>query len=88
LIYGGELIARDPYYVNEYITGRDINYPANRRDIIRFAEGMQAESDFLDLLRGIPEIEYNTPDEVAREIERLESERTREYVRTDSESIE
>ena len=49
---------------------------------------MQAESDFLDLLRGIPEIVYNTPDEVAREIERLESERTREYVRTDSESIE
>jgi len=49
---------------------------------------MQAESDFLDLLRGNPEIEYNTHDEVARETERLESQRSREYVRTDSESIE
>jgi hypothetical protein len=77
LDHGGELLVNDSYDVNEYITGRDINNPAKRRDIIRFAEGMQAESDFLDLLRGIPEIEYNTPEEVAREIERLESQRSR-----------
>lgn len=31
----------------------------------------------MDLLKGIPEIEYNTPDDVAREIDRLESERIR-----------
>jgi hypothetical protein len=37
---------------------------------------------------GIPEIEYNTPDEIVREIERLESQRTREYVRSDDESNE
>ena len=65
-----------------------MNYPTNRRDIIRFAEGSEAESDFLDLLRGIPEIEYNSPDEVTREIERLESQRTREYTRSDNESID
>jgi len=65
-----------------------IGYPAERKDIIRFAEGKQAESDVVDLLMGIPEIEYNTPDEVTREIERLESQRTREYVRSDDESIE
>jgi len=65
-----------------------IGYPANREDIIRFATGKQAESDVLDLLMGIPEIEYNTPDEVTREIERLESQRTREYVRSDYESTE
>lgn len=29
------------------------------------------------ILKGIPEIEYNTPDDVAREINRLESERIR-----------
>jgi hypothetical protein len=85
---GGEYIAREPSEVKEYITGRDINYPANRKDIIRFAKGKQVESDFLDLLRGIPEIEYNTPDEVAREIERLEEQRTREYTRSDYESTE
>lgn len=65
-----------------------IGYPAERRDIIRFAEGKEVESDVMDLLRGIPEIEYNTPDDVTREIERLESQRTREYVRSDEESIE
>lgn len=65
-----------------------IGYPAERRDIIRFAEGKEVESDVMDLLMGIPEIEYNTPDDVTREIERLESQRTREYVRSDEESIE
>jgi len=76
-LYGGELIKRGPRDAKEYITGRGIGYPANRKDLIRFAEGKEAESDFLDLLRGIPEIEYNTPDDVTREIERLESERVR-----------
>ncbi|WP_269852020.1 DUF2795 domain-containing protein [Methanosarcina horonobensis] len=52
-----------------------MGYPASRKDIIRFAEGKQAESDVLDLLKGIPEIEYNTPDDITREIERLQSER-------------
>ena len=45
------------------MTGRGMGYPASR--------------DVLDLLRGIPEIEYNTPDDVTKEIERLESERVR-----------
>lgn len=72
---GGELIRRGPREYEEYISGRGIGYPANRRDLIRFAEGKQASSDVLDLLRGIPEIEYNTPDDVARKIDRLESER-------------
>lgn len=65
-----------------------MGYPAERKDIIRFAEGMQAESDALDLLRGIPEIEYNTPEEIIGEIERLESQRPREYIRSDTEIIE
>ncbi len=79
--YGGELIKRGPRDYKEYISGRGIGYPANRKDLIRFAEGKQAESDVLDLLKGIPEIEYNTPDDVTREIERLESQRTREYTK-------
>lgn len=54
-----------------------MGYPASRDDLVKFAEGKQASSDVLDLLRGIPEIEYNTPDDVTREIERLESERAR-----------
>jgi len=29
LDHGGELLVSDPYDVNEFITGRDINYPAN-----------------------------------------------------------
>lgn len=72
---GGGLIKRGQRDYKEFISGRGIGYPADRRDIIRFAEGKQAESDVLDLLRGIPEIEYSTPDDVNREIERLESER-------------
>lgn len=54
-----------------------MGYPATKDDLVKFAEGKQAESDVLDLLKGISEIEYNTPDDVAREIERLESERAR-----------
>ncbi|WP_370273604.1 DUF2795 domain-containing protein [Methanosarcina sp. MSH10X1] len=54
-----------------------MGYPVSRDDLVKFAEGKQASSDFLDLLRGIPELEYNTPDDVTREIERLESERAR-----------
>ena len=88
LILRGELIKRGPREVKEFISGMGIGYPANRKDIIRFATGKQAESDVLDLLMGIPEIEYNTPDEVTREIEHLESQRTREYVRSDYESTE
>ena len=88
LSYGGELIARGPREVKKYITGIDVGYPAERKDIIRFAEGKQAESNVLDLLRGIPAIEYNTPDEVVREIERMESQHTREYIRSDDESNE
>lgn len=80
-VVGGELIKRSQSDVKEFITGRGIGYPATKRDIIRFATGKSVESDFLDLLKGIPEIEYNTPDEVTREIERLESQRTREYTR-------
>lgn len=80
-VFGGELIKRSQSDVKEFITGRGIGYPAARKDIIRFATGKSAESDFLDLLKGIPEIEYNTPDDVIREIERLESQRTREYTR-------
>lgn len=59
------------------MTGRGMGYPASRDDLVKFAEGKQASSDVLDLLRGIPEIEYNTPDDVTKEIERLESERVR-----------
>ena len=46
-----------------------MGYPIDREDVIRFAEGKQAESNVLDLLHGIPAIEYNTPDEIIREIE-------------------
>jgi hypothetical protein len=74
---GGEFIKREPRDYKEFISGRGIGYPANRKDIIRFAEGKQAESDVLDLLNGIPEIEYNTADDVNREIARLESKRAK-----------
>jgi hypothetical protein len=43
------------------MTGRGMGYPVSRDDLVKFAEGKQASSDVLDLLRGIPEIEYNTP---------------------------
>jgi hypothetical protein len=33
-----------------------IGYSANKKGLIRFVEGEQAESDVLDLLRGITEI--------------------------------
>lgn len=75
--FGGVLIKRGPRDIKEFITGRGIGYPATRDDLVKFAEGKQAESDILDLLRGMSEIEYNTPDEVTREIERLESERAK-----------
>ncbi|BAW29430.1 hypothetical protein MTHERMMSTA1_06510 [Methanosarcina thermophila MST-A1] len=43
------------------MTGRGIGYLANRDNLAKFAESKQASSDVLDLLRGISEIEYNTP---------------------------
>lgn len=60
-----------------------MGYPIDREDVIRFAEGKQAESNVLDMLHGIPAIEYNTPDEIIREIERLEGTHTREYTRSE-----
>ncbi|AKB78129.1 hypothetical protein MSHOH_1646 [Methanosarcina horonobensis HB-1 = JCM 15518] len=58
-----------------------MDYPATRDDLVKFAEGKKAESDVLDLLKGIPEIEYNTPADVTREIEHLERQRSREYTK-------
>jgi hypothetical protein len=70
-------LKRDPREVKEFITGRGIGYPASRDDLIKFADGKQVNRDVLDLLRGMSEIEYNTPDDVTREIESLENERIR-----------
>jgi len=50
---GDELIKRSPREIKEYITGRGIGYPANRKDLLRFADEKQAESDFLDLMKEI-----------------------------------
>ena len=49
---GGESIKRSPCEAKEFISVRGIACPANRKDLIRFAEGKQTDSDFLDLLKG------------------------------------
>lgn len=38
--------------------GNRLSY--ERDDLVKFAKGKQASNGVLDLLRGIPEIEYNT----------------------------
>ena len=79
---GGGIIKRNPSKIEEIINDRGITYPADRKDIIRFAKGKQVESDVMDLLMGIPEIEYNTPDDIAREVDFLEKQRARgDYIR-------
>lgn len=38
--------------VGVFLTGREIGFPASRDDLVKFAEGEQASSDVLELLRG------------------------------------
>ncbi|AKB77766.1 hypothetical protein MSHOH_1283 [Methanosarcina horonobensis HB-1 = JCM 15518] len=76
-IQEGELIKRNPSRIEEVITDRGMSSPKSRDDLVKFAEGKQARSEDLDLLRGLPLKEYSTPADVTRELDRLERQRTR-----------
>jgi hypothetical protein len=54
-----ELIKRDPREVKEHITLL-VAASCDRKALISFAQGKQAESNDLDLLKGMPEIKYNS----------------------------
>jgi hypothetical protein len=45
-----------------------ISYPATREQLIEHARGNKADSDVLDALHGIPDQEYDGPNEVSKAV--------------------
>jgi hypothetical protein len=45
-----------------------ISYPATKDQLIEHARGKNASGDILDALRGIPDKEYNGPNEVSKAV--------------------
>ena len=47
-----------------------VSYPATRDSLVEHARGKQAGEDILDALRGIPDREYDGPNEVGKAVAR------------------
>ncbi|WP_153260105.1 DUF2795 domain-containing protein, partial [Burkholderia cenocepacia] len=47
------------------------DYPASKADVVQCAERSNADRAVLDMLRKIPEREYDTPASVSKELGRL-----------------
>lgn len=52
--------------VQKFLGG--IQYPATKQQLMDQARGNQADDDALATLRGMPEREYSSPDEVSRAV--------------------
>ena len=64
---GGESVS--PIDVQKALKG--MNYPASKNDVVECAERSKADGQTLDVLRRLPEREYDTPAAVSRELGRL-----------------
>ena len=56
----------NPNQLQKYLSGGD--YPAKRDDLVRAAEKNGADSDTLDIVRGLPDRTYEGPSGVSKEI--------------------
>jgi hypothetical protein len=52
----------NPIEVQKHLKGMD--YPASRDEVVQVAESNGAPDDILDALRGLPEQQYDGPDDV------------------------
>ncbi len=45
-----------------------MNYPASKEDLVKHAEGQDADEDVLSFLKDLPERNYETPADVNKEM--------------------
>ncbi len=60
----------NPVQVQKFLGGMD--YPAGKEDLVEHAEQQDADEEVLDVLRRIPEREYDGPNAVSHEIGKIE----------------
>lgn len=58
-----------PVDVQKALKGMD--YPASKADVVQCAERSHADSHVVDMLKRIPDREYDTPASVSKEVGRL-----------------
>jgi hypothetical protein len=58
----------NPIQIQKYLSG--VDYPADRDQLVAAAESNGADSETLELLRGLPERTYEGPSGVSKEISR------------------
>lgn len=46
---------------------KDIDYPVHKKDLIQHAKKHGADEDVMEVLKGLPDKEYNSPIEVSEE---------------------
>ena len=56
----------NPIELQKYLSG--VDYPAKRADLVQAAEKNGADSDTLDIVRGLPDRTYEGPSGVSKEI--------------------
>jgi hypothetical protein len=58
-----------PVEVQKYLSGLD--YPAEKDEIVGYAEDQGAEDEILQVLQRLPEKTYNAPAEVSEELGKI-----------------
>ncbi|AJX35605.1 DUF2795 domain-containing protein [Burkholderia oklahomensis] len=66
---GGHGKAPSPVDIQKTLKGMD--YPASKDDVVRCAERSHADGDVIDMLRRIPDRQYDTPASVSKEVGKL-----------------
>ncbi len=56
----------NPIELQKALGGMD--YPASKEDLVKHAEGNDADEDVLSFLRDLPDREYETPADVNKEM--------------------
>ncbi len=56
----------NPIELQKALGGMD--YPASKEDLVKHAEGKNADDEVLSFLRGLPDRQYETPADVNKEI--------------------
>ncbi len=60
----------NPIHLQKYLAGMD--YPANKKDLVKHAKEKGADENVIYTLEKLPEREYNGPAGVAKEVGKLE----------------
>ncbi len=64
---GGKNMAKvNPIKLQKALGG--VNYPASKEDLVKHAEGKDADDDVLSFLRNLPDHKYETPADVNKEM--------------------